>query len=60
MTEAKKCPKCGGDMEKGTMDVLFGMHIIKEGGSKIRAGAKVFPYYCKSCGYVELYKEKKG
>lgn len=59
MSEVKKCPKCGGEMERGTLDVLLGMHIVSKRGSKIRAGDKVSPYYCMNCGYVELYKEMK-
>jgi hypothetical protein len=60
MSEVKKCPECGKDMERETLDVLFGMHIIRKEDSRILAGDKVFPYYCTSCDYIELYKETKG
>ncbi len=61
MTETKTCPKCRGEMAKGTKDV-FGDHFActrrtqkkleKQGVDRIQ------PYYCKNCGYVEFYKEK--
>jgi len=46
-------------MERGMMDVLLGFHIVEKGAGMIRAGDKVFPCYCKKCGYVELYKQVK-
>jgi len=64
MSEVKKCPRCGGEMEKG--DCLFGY-----GGSvKLQYFSKekqplqdsVIPFYCRNCGYLEFYramKEKK-
>jgi hypothetical protein len=46
-------------MEKGRIDSVGGVHIIRKDGSAWRVGDKVFPYYCIKCGFVELYKEMK-
>lgn len=60
MSEVKKCPKCGGEMEKG--DKLVGEHgllsvrFAKKGDA---LGDQIIPFYCKNCDYIELYKEKK-
>ena len=56
--EAKKCPKCGGEMEKGRRLVsYYGVTFAKKGDW---FGDKIIPFYCKNCGYIELYKEMKG
>jgi predicted nucleic-acid-binding Zn-ribbon protein len=62
MSEVKKCPKCGGEMEKG--DCLFGyvlsvklQYFSKE---KELLQDSVVPSYCKNCGYIELYRAKKA
>jgi predicted nucleic-acid-binding Zn-ribbon protein len=62
MSEVKRCPKCGGEMEKGrvrgygTIDARFDTSesFWYSRGVKIRA------FSCSKCGYIELYKEKKG
>ncbi|MDH5595161.1 MAG: PF20097 family protein [Candidatus Bathyarchaeota archaeon] len=63
-SKAKKCPRCGSEMEKG--DCLFGyalsvklQYFSKE---KELLQDSVIPFYCTNCGYLELYramKEKK-
>jgi len=56
--EVKKCPKCGGVMEKGRRLQSYGpVRFWKKGD--ILLGDKMIPFYCKNCGYVELYKKMK-
>jgi predicted nucleic-acid-binding Zn-ribbon protein len=59
--EAKKCPKCGGEMEEGRSLSAARAHFWEVLFSKKGDwyGDKVVPFYCRSCGYVELYKEMK-
>ena len=57
MSEAKECPKCGGEMVEGkSLMSAGGVTFAKEGD---QFGDKIITYYCKNCGYIELYKEKK-
>lgn len=53
MSEVKKCPECGGEMEQG--DYLRGyaqaVRLIKYGDFR---GDKVIPFYCKNCGFIKL------
>ncbi len=53
MYPAKICPKCGGTMEMA--DSLSGGRLIKLGDA---LGDRVVPFYCKNCGYIELYVDK--
>ncbi len=61
MQEGKKCPKCGGKMEKANSlgstagHPLGGTTIVKQGDF---VGDKIAPFYCKNCGYIELYVKK--
>jgi uncharacterized Zn finger protein len=57
MSEVKKCPKCGGEMEVG---YLFNAPYWTRGRSRWSIGwdGRVFLYKCKNCGYVEFYFEK--
>jgi len=48
----EKCPKCGGEMHSGSVSTSF--RILKPGDLQ---GDKVYTYYCKDCGFIELYKE---
>jgi ribosomal protein S27AE len=57
--DVKKCPKCGGVMERGKMNVYGGVSIIPKGRGVFSSGDRVFLYYCVKCGFVELYKEMK-
>jgi predicted nucleic-acid-binding Zn-ribbon protein len=57
VSEVKKCPKCGGDMQKA--DYLSGYgaaRLVKFGDIR---GDKVIPLYCTKCGYIELYRKMK-
>jgi predicted nucleic-acid-binding Zn-ribbon protein len=59
-SEVKKCPKCSGMMEVG---FLQNAPYWTSGRSRWRvfvsgAGARVFAYKCKNCGYIEFYAEK--
>jgi len=55
--EVKKCPKCSGEMEKGRkLFAYYGVTFAKKGDW---FGDKIIPYYCKKCGFIELYKEMK-
>jgi len=57
MSEAKKCPKCGGEMEVG---YLHNAPYWRRGRSILGFGwdGRVFAYKCENCGYVEFYFEK--
>jgi predicted nucleic-acid-binding Zn-ribbon protein len=54
--EAKKCPKCDGEMEKGKGLSGYGfVRYLKIGDLR---GDMVLAFHCKKCGFIELYKEK--
>ncbi|UCE95757.1 MAG: hypothetical protein JSV51_08625 [Candidatus Bathyarchaeota archaeon] len=58
MSKVKGCAKCGGKMIKSseqTLGDVFGC-TRRESGKPERV-ALVQPYYCKDCGFIELYKE---
>ena len=61
--EAKKCPKCGGKVERAeslyTSLFLIDSKAVVLETSKSRFGEKIIPFFCKNCGYMELYKELK-
>jgi predicted nucleic-acid-binding Zn-ribbon protein len=55
MSEVKKCPKCGGEMKSGEISGGgYGFRIRKEGDL---SGDMINSFYCRDCGFVELYKE---
>lgn len=70
--EVKKCPQCGGIM---TIVVLSTKEKLRRKRTWADAWDamswwmgfwkrrflcdKIIPFCCKSCGYIELYKEKK-
>jgi predicted nucleic-acid-binding Zn-ribbon protein len=60
--EVRKCPKCSGEMVSGEAMVGYGYWGFRlrklETGNFI--GDKIIPFYCKSCGYIEFYKEMKN
>jgi predicted nucleic-acid-binding Zn-ribbon protein len=63
MSEIKICPKCGGEMEKGARItsatrgwIPHAVTLAKEGDL---FGDKILPFYCKRCGFIELFKEMK-
>jgi predicted nucleic-acid-binding Zn-ribbon protein len=52
MNEEKKCPKCGGEMEKTDLippSTLGGFWKPR----------RLLPYVCGKCEYIELYEEAK-
>jgi predicted nucleic-acid-binding Zn-ribbon protein len=53
MQESKKCPRCGNGLEKG--DNLNPATMRKKGDL---LGDSIVPFYCKNCGYIELYNQK--
>ena len=54
-----KCPKCGSQLEKGSLGysgrTALPFTILKKGDF---VGDKIIPFYCKNCGYIELFSEK--
>jgi len=61
--EVKKCPKCDGIMEDArsltTSWNLVEWEVSLKKKKAIWFGDKITPFYCKKCGYIELYLEKK-
>jgi predicted nucleic-acid-binding Zn-ribbon protein len=59
MQESMKCPRCGGQLEKGNLGysgrTAFPITILKKGDF---IGDKIIPFYCKNCGHIELFNEK--
>ena len=59
MVDQMKCPKCGGEMEEGTIPFSPGnslkwgtkMSIVKG----IENKHEIVTYRCSSCGYLESY-----
>jgi len=56
-SEVKKCPKCDGEMARGKR--LVGYVRITLAKKDDIFGDNIIPFYCKNCGYIELYKEIK-
>lgn len=61
MSEAKKCPKCEGEMVEGVGEIFGNIFACTRNPKNLEAlqGEKIQSYYCKNCGYIEFYKEKK-
>jgi predicted nucleic-acid-binding Zn-ribbon protein len=57
--EVKTCPKCGGKMAEGKLWSYGGIRIGEEGSLIGWTGSDIRSFYCKNCGYIELYMEKK-
>jgi len=61
--EVKKCPKCDGLMDDGrSLSTSYGLMEMEVSLKKRKAilfGDKFTPFYCRNCGYIELYLEKK-
>jgi len=58
--EVRNYPKCVGETEKSahiTGYLTIAVRFTKVSDSK---GDIIIPYYCKNCGFIELYKEIKG
>jgi len=65
MKETMKCPKCPGEMIKGSKESLERNFACTRGepNPEIPQVVKVQPYYCQDCGYIEFYRkvgEKEG
>lgn len=58
MSEVKKCPKCGGEMVRVSR-LSDGHAAVQLSNGLLSFEGKVIPYYCKKCGFIELYKEMK-
>ncbi len=58
MSEAKKCPKCGGEMVQGEFLKNLPKVIVSAKKGRRRFD-KAIPIYCKKCGFMEIYKEMK-
>ena len=57
MSEVEKCPKCDGEMANGAINSYpHRFRLLKTGDWR---GDIIEAFYCKNCGYVELYKETK-
>lgn len=59
MSESGKCPKCGGKMAWGSDENLVRNFACTRGEPKpedLRI-VRVHSCYCKSCGYMEFYRE---
>jgi predicted nucleic-acid-binding Zn-ribbon protein len=57
MSEVEKCPKCDGEMAKGTLNSYpHSFRLLKSGDWR---GDIIQAFYCEDCGYLEFYKETK-
>lgn len=59
MSEAKTCPKCRGEMEKGARITGHLVTAVRFTKMSDMIGEMIIPYYCKKCGFIELFKELK-
>jgi len=56
MSEVKKCPRCGGKMVRGAMEI----ETTDSGVPVWRIlGTELVAYVCGKCGYVELYDRRR-
>ena len=60
--EVMKCPKCSGEMIKGSKENLERNFACTRGEPhpEVAQTVKIQPYYCKNCGYMEFYREIRG
>jgi predicted nucleic-acid-binding Zn-ribbon protein len=56
LSEVKKCPKCGGEMKRGRLQLGIppGLGLLRV-GNLFPDG--IYPVYCENCGFVEFYFE---
>ena len=57
-----KCPKCGGEMEKGRLRDKRRYTYVgfdKSGGFWFPQIKTVVAFRCQKCGFIELYGEKE-
>jgi predicted nucleic-acid-binding Zn-ribbon protein len=57
MSEVKKCPKCGAEM--GNDRHLSSYTEISLAKENEYVGDRIRVFYCKTCDFMELYREKK-
>jgi len=55
MDEPRKCPKRGGDMGSDKKLGLYTEVTLRKGDEYV--GERINVFYCKNCGFIELYKE---
>ena len=58
MSEVKKCPKFGGEMEVGRLPGAFSWSAGKNLW-RLEDSKRIFGYGCNECGYEECYLEKE-
>ena len=58
MSEAKKCPKCNGEMVQGEFLKSLPKVIVSAKKGRRRFD-KVIPAYCMKCGFMEIYEETR-
>jgi len=60
MSEVKKCPECGGEMQQAVHLVGYAVpvRLLKNGDDFLDAD-RIIPFYCKNCGFIKLYREMK-
>jgi predicted nucleic-acid-binding Zn-ribbon protein len=58
MSEAKKCPKCNGEMRIGYLSNAWRWTEGKNPWSMPRS--KAYAYACQNCGFIEFYLEQKA
>jgi hypothetical protein len=56
-TQIKMCPKCGSEMSGDRQPGSYTEITLKKGEQFL--GDRVQAFYYVSCGYIELYREKK-
>ena len=59
MSEAKICPKCSGEMVKGHRITGHLVTAVRFTKMSDMIGDMIIPYYCRKCGFIELFKEMK-
>ncbi len=61
MSNAKKCPKCKGNMIQAGINTLGNYFGCTRNAENIKAlnGKEIRSYICDECGYIEFYKKKK-
>ena len=61
--EVKKCPKCGGQMERRTLRVGGGGYFVELSDSesvwKMGKHHRIVGFLCQECSFVELYRDVK-
>jgi len=57
MSDVKKCPKCSGEMVRGSRLVSYTEVTLAKEGNYV--GDTITPFVCKNCRYIELYREIK-